>query len=30
VLLLLVDAADNPRFIWIYQDWNLGIVESFR
>ena len=30
VLLLLVDVAENPRFIWIYKDWNLGIVESFR
>jgi len=30
VLLLLLDVAENPRFIWIYKDRNLGIVESFR
>jgi hypothetical protein len=30
VLLLLVDVAENSRFIWIYKDRNLGIVESFR
>ena len=30
LLLLLVNVAHNPRFIWIYKDRNLGIVESFR
>jgi len=30
LLLLLVNMADNPRFIWIYKDQNLGIVDYFR
>ena len=30
LLLLLVNVADNPRFIWIYKDQNLGIVDYFR
>ena len=30
VLLLLVNVADNPRFIWIYKDRNHGIVDCFR
>ena len=30
VLLLLVNVADNPKFIWIYKDRNHGIVDYFR
>ena len=30
LLLLLVNVADNPRFIRIYKDQNLGIVDYFR
>ena len=30
VILLLVYVAYNPSVIWIYQDLNLGIVESSR
>ena len=30
LLLLLVNVADNPRFIRIYKDQNLGIIVYFR